>query len=65
MKLLQVPDIPNYQVDVVNGVVYTMRYGRLREVKMRTKYKSFYYQSQRKDYRYYALQNDVLRNQSP
>ena len=41
MKLLQVPDIPNYQVDVVNGVVYTMRYGRLREVKMRTKYKSF------------------------
>ena len=41
MKLLSIPNIPNYQVDVENGVVYTMRYGRLKEVKMRTKYKSF------------------------
>lgn len=41
MKLLSIPNIPNYQVDVENGVVYTMRYGRLKEVKTRTKYKSF------------------------
>lgn len=41
MKLLSIPNIPNYLVDVKNGVVYTMRYGRLKEVKMRTKYKSF------------------------
>lgn len=41
MKILSIPNIPNYQVDVENGVVYTMRYGRLKEVKMRTKYKSF------------------------
>lgn len=41
MKLLSIPNIPNYLVDVENGVVYTMRYGRLKEVKMRTKYKSF------------------------
>lgn len=39
MKLLSIPNIPNYQVDVENGVVYTMKYGRLREVKMRTKFK--------------------------
>jgi len=41
MKLLSIPNIPNYQVDVQNGVVYTTKYGRLKEVKMRTKYKSF------------------------
>lgn len=41
MKLLSIPNIPNYQVDVENGVVYMMRYGRLKEVKTRTKYKSF------------------------
>lgn len=41
MKLLSIPNIPSYQVDVENGVVYAMRYGRLKEVKMRTKYKSF------------------------
>ena len=41
MKLLSIPNIPNYQVDVENGVVYTMKYGRLKEVKTRTKYKSF------------------------
>lgn len=41
MKLLSIPNIPNYQVDVENGVVYTMKYGRLKEVKMRTKYKTF------------------------
>lgn len=41
MKLLQVPNIQNYYVDVENGVVYLMRYGRLREVNTRTKYKSF------------------------
>lgn len=41
MKLLSVPNMPNYQVDVENAVVYTMKYGRLKEVKMRTKYKSF------------------------
>lgn len=41
MRLLSIPNIPNYQVDVENGVVYTMRYGRLKEVKTRTKYKIF------------------------
>lgn len=41
MQLLSIPNIPNYQVDVENGVVYTMKYGRLKEVKTRTKYKSF------------------------
>lgn len=41
MKLLSVPNIPNYQVDVENGVVYVIKYGRLKEVKMRTKYRSF------------------------
>lgn len=41
MKLLSIPNIPNYQVDVENGIVYKMRYGRLKEVKTRTKYKSF------------------------
>ena len=41
MKLLSVPNIPNYQVDVENGVVYKLKYGRLKEVSMRTKYKSF------------------------
>lgn len=41
MKLLSIPNIPNYQVDVENGVVYTIKYGRLKEVKTRTKYKSF------------------------
>jgi hypothetical protein len=30
MKLLSIPNIPNYQVDVENGVVYTMKYGRLK-----------------------------------
>ena len=41
MELLTVPGVPNYRVDVENGVVYKMAYGRLKEVKMRTKYKSF------------------------
>lgn len=41
MELLSVPRVPNYKVDVDNGVVYKMSYGRLKEVKMRTKYKSF------------------------
>lgn len=41
MELLSVPGVPNYRVDVDNGVIYKMSYGRLKEVKMRTKYKSF------------------------
>ena len=41
MELLSIPDIKNYYVDVENDIVYTMRYGRLKEVKPRTKYKSF------------------------
>ena len=41
MELQTVPDVPNYRVDVENGVVYKMAYGRLMEVNMRSKYKSF------------------------
>lgn len=41
MELLTVPGVPSYRVDVDNSVVYKMAYGRLKEVKMRTKYKSF------------------------
>lgn len=41
MELLTVPGVPNYRVDVENGVVYKMAYGRLMEVNMRSKYKSF------------------------
>lgn len=41
MRLLSVPDVPGYQVDVENAVVYKMKYGVLREVNARTKYKSF------------------------
>ena len=41
MKLLSIPNIPNYQVDIENGVVYKLKCGRLKEVSMRTKYKSF------------------------
>ena len=41
MELLTVPGVPNYRVDVQNGVVYKMAYGRLIEVNMRSKYKSF------------------------
>ena len=41
MELQTVPDVPNYRVDVENGVVYKMAYGRLVEVNMRSRYKSF------------------------
>ena len=41
MELLTVPGVPNYRVDVENGVVYKLAYGRLIEVNMRSKYKSF------------------------
>lgn len=41
MNLLSCPNIPKYYVDVENGVVYVLKYGRLKEVKTRTKYKSF------------------------
>lgn len=41
MKLLSIPGLPDYKVDEKNGVVYRLKYGRLQEVKTRTKYQSF------------------------
>ena len=39
MKLLPIPGLPGYRIDCENQVAYQLKYGVLKEVKQRTKYK--------------------------